>query len=107
MKFELKLVLNRDALARTPFDNQILLWTVELRGCVLGRGSRLAHGTFFITRGGVRGSEHAMAGDKKLVLVHMVLQVAPLFMVPNFHTKSKGQKNLHVPYPHGSIKSYR
>ena len=62
---------------------------------------------FLSPGGGVRGSEHALAGDKKLVLIHMVLQAAPLFMVSNFNSKFKSPKDLYFSYPHGPIKSYR
>lgn len=73
MYFELKLLLYRDALARTPRDDQVLFWKFEFGRCVLGHRTRFTDGPFFITRWSVRGSKHTLAGDKKLVIVYIFL----------------------------------
>jgi hypothetical protein len=82
--FELKLLLSRDVLDRSLGDVTTLLWVFTPRGCLLGGGARSANGTFFVTRGGFCGPKHALAGDKKLVVIHILLQVAPFFMVSIF-----------------------
>lgn len=47
-----------------------------------------------------------MEGDKKLVIVFLVLQIAPFLVVPNFDSKFKSPGNLWISYPHGPDESY-